>query len=278
MTNMIFRCMRWHKVDGGDELEPDNADHQDWECKQNTLQELALWGIAVVHHTNQEQIAEAGPLTVQRGGIEAEENWSPSLGLALLRYQSGRESLVNVRKSWYTEFRSVSLAELRVTYGLTLPVIPLHSTETLKPFRKHKILFINTTHLNGEDLIWCSTSIHLKDHLDTTLTIHWCVVATVVRSNTSPQIDVYTLLGEVIYECDASSDVLNTHSVWWVAMGQTDGIANLLVGVIVVNVTPCEPDKGRGRQWPSPNTAMHWWCRGSVTVLEFGPICISRDY
>lgn len=48
----------------------------------------------------------------------------------LSKYQSGRESFVKARKSWYCELGSVLLSKLRMTYGLTLPEIPLQSALT----------------------------------------------------------------------------------------------------------------------------------------------------
>ena len=48
----------------------------------------------------------------------------------LSKYQSGRESFVKTRKSWYWAFVSVLLLKLRITYGLTLPSMPLQSALT----------------------------------------------------------------------------------------------------------------------------------------------------
>lgn len=69
---MVFRRTRRSKVDRSDELESDDADHQNRQCKQNTLRELALWRVTIVHHTEQKQVAETGTLTIQRSTIKIE--------------------------------------------------------------------------------------------------------------------------------------------------------------------------------------------------------------
>src|SRR5712691_343954 len=48
----------------------------------------------------------------------------------LSKYQSGRGSVVKIRKSWYCALTSVLLSKLRMTYGLTLPLTPLQSALT----------------------------------------------------------------------------------------------------------------------------------------------------
>ena len=52
-------CMWRAKADRHQELELNNADHKNWERKQNVCWKLALWWIVIVNHVGCEKIPEA---------------------------------------------------------------------------------------------------------------------------------------------------------------------------------------------------------------------------
>jgi hypothetical protein len=90
----------------------------------------------------------------------------------LSKYQSGRESLVKARKSWYTELGSVVFEESRVTYGLTEPVVPSHRALTyINKSKNENEKIKKKTYLNWEDIV-CGQSPIFQDSLGRNNTNH----------------------------------------------------------------------------------------------------------
>ena len=72
----------------------------------------------------------------------------------LSKYQSGRESLVKARKSWYTELGSVLFVESRVIYGLTDPDVPSHKALTyINKSKEENEKSKRKTYLNWKDIV-----------------------------------------------------------------------------------------------------------------------------
>ena len=69
---MILRSSRGTKVDRGDELETNDANHHDRQCKKDVGREQALGRVTVVNLANQEQVTEACALPVEdvRGNVQ----------------------------------------------------------------------------------------------------------------------------------------------------------------------------------------------------------------
>jgi hypothetical protein len=110
----------------------------------------------------------------------------------LSKYQSGRESLVKARKSWYTELESVLFEESRVTYGLTEPDIPSHKALTYINKSKDKNEENKRKRcLNWEDIV-CGLSTVFQDSLRRNNMNH-----ALMRSSNSSQVEDLSTNGSI---------------------------------------------------------------------------------